>query len=176
MEEVLTAPYEALRTEPPPAPPAGRRPPVESDVRRPLPPPAPAPDRRRPAPLLARDSGYSDVLAGGGPDGPASDGEAATAEPLLSRVSVDTGTGDDWSQLEAPPDPAGLHGEVPAESSSAGTRVPSDGYAATNTTHQVTCRHCGVVFAVNEHLVYLNHVEECPARRRRRRGAGPCPG
>ena len=145
VEEVLTAPYEALRVSRTEPPPAGRRPPVESDLRRPLPPPQPSP--RRPPPLLARDSGYSEVLAAGHE-------EVAEAAPLLSRLSVDTGTEEDWVQ---------------PKSVAAASQGRSEGYAATNTTHEVTCPHCGTVFAVTEHLLYLNHIDECPERRRRRR-------
>ena len=186
VEEVLTAPYDALRLEPP-APPAERRPPAEADLRR---------------PLLARDSGYSDLLAGGQEGG---DGELAA--PLLSQLSADTGTEEDWTQLE----PAGVGADIDYRATRPHTAhqapdtvrqtadtahqttcpytahqatdtahqvscphtvhqatCPHTAHQATDTAHRVSCPYCGVVFAADEHLVYLNHVEECPSRGRRR--------
>ncbi|XP_043217733.1 uncharacterized protein LOC122379522 [Amphibalanus amphitrite] len=152
VEEVLSAPYEAIRTEPLP-PPRGRpSPPVESDIRRPLPPPGRQPSaQRRPAPLLARDSGYSDLLAAAPGDGsePGRSASGGSAE----------GHARDW--------------ELPAEPRTALPPASAD----TGAAHQMVCPHCRTVFAPDQHLLYVDHVTtECPARRRRGCASRTCPG
>ncbi|XP_037076865.1 uncharacterized protein LOC119098042 [Pollicipes pollicipes] len=164
---VEPCPYDSFETLEPWEPPIVS----ESEWRRPAQTRCPLPP---PAYFRTQRSGGS-LPSPRGPPRPPPRGTSRSVDEVLAAPYEAVG----YSELllRAGPAPNGERAEADADSGSwcrpTLGGVASDDYTATNTRHDVTCPHCGVVFTCTEHLLYLNHVEECPRRRQRPQGRTP---